>query len=307
MRILVVGAGATGGFFGGRLAEAGRDVTFLSRPVRAAQLRSAGLQIVSPHGDVTLQPRLVTSEQLEPEYDVVLLAVKAFSLEGALDAFAAAIGERTMILPLLYGLRHIDVLTARFGEAAVLGGVCLCGTTIDHDGRIIESFEPTVLIYGERDGSASTRIAALDDAMQGAGFDAHSSRDVVREMWEKWVVLATFGGITCLLRGTIGEIEAAPGGADFAVNLLAECEAVAAAYGYEADEAHMDRARTMITARGSMLAPSMYRDLQQGGNVEVDQIIGDLLARARERDLSTPILAAAYANLSVYQRRLAGV
>src|ERR1041384_1277995 len=138
MRLLVIGAGATGGYFGGRLAQAGRDVTFLVRPRRAAQLREGGLQIVSPHGDVTVRPKLVTADDLAGHYDAVLLAVKAYSLAAAINDFGAAVGPQTTIVPVLTGMRHIDVLEERFGKEAVAGGVCKVATTIDADGRIVQ-------------------------------------------------------------------------------------------------------------------------------------------------------------------------
>src|SRR5271165_6604065 len=114
MRLLVVGAGATGGYFGGRLAQAGRDVTFLVRPRRAAQLRADGLQIVSPHGDVTLSPPIVTADTIPGPFDIVLLTVKAFSLDAALADVAPAVGKETMILPFLNGMRHVEAITERF-------------------------------------------------------------------------------------------------------------------------------------------------------------------------------------------------
>jgi 2-dehydropantoate 2-reductase len=304
MRILVVGAGATGGYFGGRLAEAGRDVTFLVRPARAEQLRRNGLQIVSPHGDVTLQPQLVTAGQITAPYDVVLLTVKAYALEAALDDIAPAIGSGTMIFPVLNGMRHIDVLVARFGEAAVLGGVCIVATTVDKDGRIVQLSGMQELVYGERDGSASARVAALDAVIPGAGFKARSSQAIMQEMWEKWVFLATLGATTCLMRGTVGEIEAVPGGTDAALQILAECAAVATAVGYPPSEAHLGRSRATMTAKGAPTASSMYRDMQQGGNVEVDQIVGDLVARGRTHGVATPLLSAAFVHLRIYQARV---
>jgi 2-dehydropantoate 2-reductase len=305
MRILVVGAGATGGYFGGRLTQAGRDVTFLVRAGRAEQLRKNGLQIVSPHGDATLWPNLVTAGEIAAPYDVVLLTVKAYALGQAVDDFAPAVGPGTMIFPVLNGMRHIDVLTARFGEAAVLGGVCRVATQIDGQGRIVQLSGLQELVYGERDGSASARVAALDSAMQGAGFKAAASTRIMQDMWDKWVFLAALGGITCLLRGTIGEVEAAPGGAAVATQFLQECVAVASASGYPPSQAYLAGITANLTAAGSNMASSMYRDLQGGGSVEVDQILGDLLARARQLGVATPLLAAAFVQLRVYQLRLA--
>jgi 2-dehydropantoate 2-reductase len=215
MRILVVGAGSTGGYFGGRLAQAGRDVTFLVRPGRAAYLREKGLQIISPNGDVTLTPQLVTAGEIDASYDAILLTVKAFSLEGAFEDFAPAVERETMILPVLNGMRHVDVLAARFGEKAVLGCVCKVATMVDEEGRIVQLAKFQELAYGEMKGVASARTEELDAFMQGAGFDAKLSSTIEREMWEKWVLLAALGGVTCPMRGSIGEIMAAPGGEEF--------------------------------------------------------------------------------------------
>jgi 2-dehydropantoate 2-reductase len=304
MRILVVGAGATGGYFGGRLAQAGRDVTFLVRSARAEQLRADGLRIVSPHGDVTLAPQVVTAGEISSPYDVVLLTVKAYALESALDDLAPAVGNETMILPVLNGMRHIDVLTARFGEMPVLGGVAVVATTLDDAGRIVQLADIQQLTYGERSGGSSARIEALDGLLQGAAFDARSSTTIMQAMWEKWVMLASLGAITCLMRGTVGEVEATPGGADLALQMLAECAAVAAAEGYTPSEEFLTRTKGALTAPGSGLASSMYRDLQQGRSVEVDQILGDLLVRAHKHAVPATLVTAAFVQLSIYQRRL---
>jgi 2-dehydropantoate 2-reductase len=183
LRILVVGAGSTGGYFGGRLAQAGREVTFLVRPNRAERLRAGGLQIVSPHGDVTLTPNLLTAGSIEAPYDVILLTVKAFALDAALEDLAPAVGPNTMILPVLNGMRHIDTLTARFGPNAVAGCVCKVATVVDADGRIVQLNKLHDLAYGEMNGLPSARTDALDKVMQGAGFDARLSPTIEREMW----------------------------------------------------------------------------------------------------------------------------
>jgi 2-dehydropantoate 2-reductase len=304
MRILVVGAGATGGYFGGRLAQAGRDVTFLVRPKRAEQLRNDGLRIVSPHGDATIVPQTVTTGQIDGAFDVVLLAVKAYALDRALEDFAPALGPNSMILPLLNGMRHVDLLIERFGENAVLGGVCIVQTMLDDSGRIVQLADAQELTFGERSGPLSPRVRALDSAMQGTGFKATASEAILQAMWNKWVLLAALGGITCLLRGTVGQIEAAPGGADLAQQLLHECVACADASGYRPTNEFLANIATTLTTPGSPLASSMYRDLQRGNDVESDHILGDLLARSRSFGLSAPILTSAYANLTIYRRNL---
>jgi 2-dehydropantoate 2-reductase len=303
MRILVVGAGSTGGYFGGRLAQAGRDVTFLVRPERAARLRADGLQILSPHGDATLTPQLVTAADLGGSFDAVLLTVKAFSLDAAMDDITPAVGRDTMILPVLNGMSHVGRLAARFGERAVVGCVCKVATSLDDRGRIVQLAPFQELVYGEMNGAPSDRTERLDAVMQGAGFDARLSRTIEREMWEKWALLATMGGITCLMRGNVGEIVEA-GGVPVVHRFLDEVVSTVTAAGHPPSEGFMARARAMLTEKGSTQTSSMYRDLQGGGPIEADQIIGDLLAHARRLDVPTPLLAAAYTQLLIYQSKL---
>ena len=304
MRVLIVGAGATGGYFGGRLAQAGRDVTFLVRAGRAEQLRAKGLTLLSPPGDVTLQPKPVTAGPIEGPYDPVILGVKAFALEQALQDMAPAVGAGTMVMPLLNGMRHVDRIRALYG-AALIGGVCKVATTIDQEGRIKQLAPFQELAYGELDGSPSARTAQLDEIMQGAGFTARLTAHVEREMWEKWTLLATMGGMCCLLRGNIGEIEAASGGRDFVLRLLAEVVRVVEADGIAPSAAFLETITKQLTQKGSAMASSMYRDLLAGLPVEADQIVGDMEARGKRHGLDTPLISAAYTHLRVYTDRLA--
>jgi len=304
LRILIVGAGAVGGYFGGRLAQAGRDVTFLVRPARAKQLSQDGLRIISPHGDAVLSPKLINADKIDAPYDIIFLSVKAYALEAAMNDFAAAVGLETMIFPVLNGMRHIDILTKRFGEHAVIGGVCLVAAEIDHQGRIVQLADFQRLVYGERNGESTPRLKALDATLQGAGFDARLSPEIMQAMWEKWVQLASLGAITCLMRGTIGEIVAAPGGAELSIDVLNESVAVATACGQKPSEKVLSRHAAAMTAPGSLLTSSMYRDLRNGAPVEADQILGDFIERGSASGVTTPLLKAAFVNLRVYQDRL---
>jgi 2-dehydropantoate 2-reductase len=303
MRILVVGAGAVGGYFGGRLAAAGRDVTFLVRARQAEAIRNQGLRIVSPHGNAVVQPRLVLASQLIGPYDVVMLCIKAYSLEGAMQDCAPAVGPETMILPQLNGMRHIEVLAQRFGEERVLGGACFIASDVDAEGRIVQLTEIHRLVYGELNGKASVRMAALDQALQGAGFEARSSDHILQEMWEKWVLLSSLGATTCLLRGNIGEIAAVPRGTDIARAILAETSAISRTSGYPPGEAFLARTEKMLTNPGSALTSSMYRDMSRNAPVEVEQILGDLVERGRGVGVAAPLLEAACANLRIYEAR----
>lgn len=305
MRLLVIGAGSTGGYLGGRLALAGRDVTFLVRPARAERLRETGLRIVSPRGDATLQPQLATSGKIDGPYDVVLLTVKSFQLDGAIEDMAPAIGPETMILPVLNGMRHMDVLGKRFSPHNLIGCALKVATVLGDDGRIIQLTPMQDIVYGEWDGTISPRIEKLHEFMSASRFDARISSTIQREMWEKWILLAAVGGITCLMRGTIGQIEAVPNGAGFASQFLDEVVAVVRAVGTPPAEAFVALARQQVTAKGSPLASSMYRDLLANRPVEVEAIIGDLWRLGQKASSATPLIGAAYTHLSVYQNGLA--
>jgi 2-dehydropantoate 2-reductase len=304
MRMLVVGAGSTGGFFGGRLAQAGRDVTFLVRPQRAAQLRDKGLEILSPHGNVTLRPQLVTANEIGSTFDAVLLTVKSFALQASLRDLAPAVGSDTLILPVLNGMRHMDALIGRFGKNAVGGCAAKVATTLDKEGRIVQLAAFQDIAYGELDGTRSARIVALDEFMRGAGFDARLSANIALEMWEKWAMLATLGGVTCLMRGNLGEIEAAPGGAHFLQRFFDEVTSIINAVGMPLGAGFIAQTKAMLAAaKGSALTSSMYRDLAENRPIEADQIVGDLVARGQKAGVSTPLLAAAYTHLAIYQSR----
>jgi len=209
-----------------------------------------------------------------------------------------------MIFPVLNGMRHIDILTKRFGEHAVVGGVCLVAAEIDHQGRIVQLADFQRLVYGERNGQTTPRLKALDATLQGVGFDARLSAEIMQAMWEKWVQLASLGAITCLMRGTIGEIVAAPGGAELSIDVLNESVAVATACGYKPSEKLLSHHAAAMTAPESLLTSSMYRDLRKGAPVEADQILGDFIERGSARGVTTPLLKAAFVNLRVYQDRL---
>ncbi len=307
MRTLVVGAGAIGGYFGGRLLEINRDVTFLVRSKRAAELATHGLNIRSRFGDVTLaHPATILSENLSETFDLVLLSCKAYDLENAITSFAPAVGPDTVILPLLNGMRHLEILNQRFGRERVLGGQCLIAAALT-DGEIVHLNDTHELSFGEQSGALSERVKAIATLMEGARFTAHASTEILQEMWEKWVFLASLAGSTCLMRAAIGDICASPGGADFIVGLLEECRSIAAAAGYAMRDAQLKRARNMLTAKGATLTASMLRDLERNAPIEADHIIGDLLRR--EKEGSSPgkvsLLSIAYTHLKAYEARRA--
>lgn len=313
MRILVLGAGGTGGYFGGRLAQAGVDITFLVRKARAAQLARDGLQMRSALGDADLQVAHVTADALpalaaERPFDLVLLSCKAYDLDSSIEAVVPAVGEGTAVMPILNGLRHYPVLDARFGADAVLGGLCFISAVKGEHGEIVHLPSPPSMTFGERDparnGSARTR--ALEAACTGAaGFDGVRSETFLQAAWNKFTFLSSLAAATCLMRASIGRIVETDGGPAFLAALHDECLGVAAAEGQPVPADAAQQARGLLTRAGSTVTASMLRDLESGQDVEAAQIVGEMVARARAADLRTPHLDAAWIHLQCYRSRRA--
>jgi len=303
MRILVVGAGAIGGYFGGRLLQANRDVTFLVRERRAAQLRETGLVLRSPMGDLHVPgPPVVLSSQLRRPFDLILLSCKAYDLDNAIESFAPAVGPGTTVLPLLNGMKHLDVLDKRFGAEAVLGGLCLISTTLDADGRILHLNNMHGLRFGERSGQRSQRVEAIAAQIEGAPFEGRLSDHILQAMWEKWTFIAAAAGITCLMRSAIGDIGAA-GGADSAAKIYEECAQIAAENGFPPGEQARQISIKSQTTSGSLLTASMLRDIESHRQTEVDQILGDLLRRRQKPSNGLSILEMAHLHVMAYEAR----
>jgi 2-dehydropantoate 2-reductase len=304
MRVLVVGAGAIGGYFGGRMLQAGRDITFLVRPRRAAELASAGLVIKSPNGDVTLKnPPAVQADALKEKFDVVLLSCKAFDLDDAIQSFAPAVGPNTSIIPLLNGMLHLKVLDNKFGRDRVLGGLCAIAVTLNEAREVVQLQPMNSLNFGERDGKMTDRVRAIADIFAAGKFGSVASENIMQEMWEKWVFLASLAASTSLMRAPVGSILAAPGGRDFLLGILDECSAIAKAAGHASRAPFLERTHGMLTTEGSPLTASMFRDIKAGARVEADHVIGDLIARADAAKIPVPKLRTAYTHLKAYEKQ----
>ena len=301
MRILIVGAGATGGYFGARLAQAGRDVTFLVRERRKQQLEQQGLQVQSPLGDFTLTPNTRLASELNSAYDLIILTVKSFALAQALDDIAPAVGEQTLIMPVLNGMRHIDTLRQRFGAEKVIGGLCKIHATLGPQGEIVQMSPLHQIFYGELSGENGEPLQALDETFSGCGVDNVLTETILSDLWEKWLLLSTLGAVTCLSRGNTQQILQSPGGEALLQGLFSEILAVMRADGYQERPAVTAKIYETLNNPATPMTSSMYRDLNQGNAVEADHIIGDLLARATRNGVSAPLLNAVYVNLCVYQ------
>lgn len=307
MRILILGAGGTGGYFGGRLAQAGVDVTFLVRPARAAQLQRDGLVIRSPMGDAAFPVAHVTADALPAmattqPFDLVVLSCKAYDLDSSIEAIAPAVGPRTSVLPILNGLRHYAALDARFGRNAVLGGLCFISAAKAGDGAVLHLGKPAKLTFGERDGdNGSARVLAFAAACVQAGLDHLASDRIGQEQWVKYTFLTALAAATCLLRADIGTIVATDDGEAIVRGLYAECLAVAEASAEPIPSTAQEAALGALVQAGSPMKASMLRDLEAGQQVEAGHIVGDMLARARSFDQAAPLLQVAYSHLQAYQ------
>ncbi len=310
MSILVVGAGATGGYFGGSLAQAGRDVTFLVRERRAAALRARGLRITGPSGTEVIEPRLVTTAPdgsglgtgagASRAVDVVLITVKADGLDAVIPEIRAAVGPGTAIVPVLNGLRHLGTLNAAFGPERVLGGVAVVSAQLDDNGDVRQLNDMASLTLGAQDGQRTQVVDRASDLLSGAGFPVSVSDDIVAAMWQKWAFIASAGALNCLLGGSVGEIAAVDGGDETARAIVGEARAVTAAAGYPPPDAAVAYMLGMLTAPGSPFTSSLYRDLREGKPVEVETILGDLVAEGHKAGQPAPLLAAAAVALRVH-------
>jgi len=311
MKVLILGAGAVGGYFGGRLVQAGADVTFLVRPARAQKLAEAGLVIRSPLGDARIPVRTVLQGTVRPDYDLVMLSCKAYDLDDSIAAIGGALGPNTLVLPLLNGMAQLARLEQACGSARVLGGTCYIASTLDTDGSIRHLGEFHGITCGPRSGNHAHAAALLQELAQAyarVAVECKVSADIEQDMWEKFVLLASLAAMTCLMRASVGEILAGDDGEALMREMLSTCVAAAAAAGHAPRAESLQRTEGMLFARGSAFTASMLRDIEAGGRVEADHVVGDMLRRARAAGAEARLLAAAYCHLQAYQaRRLRGV
>ncbi len=306
MRILILGAGAVGGYWGARLAQAGAaDVTFLLREKRAGIVRRNGLVVKSPKGDFIVPVKVVTQGSEGGPYDVVIVACKGYDLPSALEAVAPAVGADTTIVPILNGHAHFAALDARFGREKVAGGLARIGGMLGADGEILHSGSSGVS-FGERDGRpARAALVELDAACRKSGIAGGLNADINQDLWDKWVMLGAIASMCSAMRGTVGDIMEAEDGAAIMGEILDECCEVAAAEGYRPSDKVVDAIRSSLTQKGGRAVASILGDIEKAGAVEGRQIVGDMLARARRHGIAAPNLRFAYAHLQTYEARRA--
>jgi 2-dehydropantoate 2-reductase len=285
MRILVVGAGATGGAFGTLLQEAGQDVTYLVRPRKQEALRRDGLRFVSPTADRTLPVQAITAAVDSDTFDLILVTVKATAFDAVLAEIGAFVGPGTFIIPILNGMAHLDRLEYLY-PGQVLGGLARIVATLDGD-VVRQQTTLTSLTVGGLNGHAVP--ADVAQALNVPGIDFSVVDDIVGALWEKWAFIAAAGIVNCLFRAPVGRIIDA-GGESRILEAITETETVAAAAGHAVSDAGHGQAVGLLTERGSAFTSSLYRDLSAGLTSEAEHILGDLARRARELNVPTPLL-----------------
>lgn len=305
MRVLVLGAGALGGYFGGRLVEAGSaEVCFLLRAARRAAIDREGLRIDSPFGAWQGRVATIAADAARPGWDVVLLSCKAYDLEDAIAAIRPAVDARTSILPVLNGLSHVDRLAAEFGADRVLGGLAKIQATLAPDGTVRQLNDWRWITFGEVAGGLSERVRAIEAAFAPAkGVVAQAVPDIMARMWEKLVHLGTAAIGTVLMRANVGEIARSPGGVDFLHRMLDRNAAIAAARGHPVRDAFLQEFRAVFADTGAAYATSMLRDLEAGARIEADHILGFLLEAARAAGVPHEVHEAAFLHAKAYEQR----
>ncbi len=305
MKVLILGAGAVGGYWGARLTQAGTDVTFLLREKRAAKVKAEGLVVKSPKGDATVPVKVVTKGSEGGPYDIVILACKAYDLDSAMESIAPVIGKDTTIVPMLNGHAHFAKLDAKFGATHVAGGLARIAGMLGPNGEILHSGSSGVS-FGEReDGPARASLVALDAACKKAGIEGGLNANINQDLWDKWIMLGSIASMCSAMRGTIGDMMEAEDGLAIMTEIFGECCQVAKAEGYAPNDKVRTNVLTALTTKAAKTVASILGDMEKGGAVEAHQIVGDMLGRARKHGIAAPNLRFAYAHLQTYEARRA--
>ena len=302
MKILVMGSGGVGGFYGGRLARAGCDVTFVARGAHLAALRERGLTIENEaQGDIHLPAVKVTANPADAgPVDLVLISVKLWDIEAAARAVKPAVGPQTAVLSLQNGVMKDDVLRGEFGETAVMGGVGYVATHISRPGVIHQTGAIQRMVFGEYDGRRSPRAEALLAAALEAGIEAELSSDVRRAIWEKYVFLVGLSGTTATMRGNIGPIRENPRTRAFLFDLMKETVAVGRAHGVALPEDYSAQGLAFADTVPFDMTSSMHHDLERGNPLEVEWLSGGVVKLGEQVGVPTPANRAVWDVLALH-------
>lgn len=304
-KVLILGVGGIGGYFGGRLAEAQQDVTFLVHEARQKQLDDNGLTLKSQFGDAHLAVKTINASQLNSHYDFIIIACKSYDLASAIDSIAPAVGPTTAIIPLLNGIAHIELLNARFGQEKILGGSAKIQVTRSEQGDILHLNDWCDLIFGEQSSEITPRVQRFADLFQHAkGVKIQPVNDIMQQMWQKLVHLSTAAAMTCMMRANVGDIVRTPEGQSQLLALLASNAQIASYNGYPPSQDFMAMYQKIFSDPNSKYTTSMLRDIEHKKPIEADHIVGFMVEKARIANIECPTLQLAYTHLKAYEQRL---
>lgn len=302
MKILIVGAGAVGGYIAARMLEDGLDVTLLVREARKAQLLSSGLVVRSPQGDYTGHPKLIVAGDESGPFDLVIIACKAYGLPDVLTHIKPYIHPRTALLPFLNGFKHMRDIAAAYPGQPLLGGVARIGSTLDTNGVIVHLHPYFSFVYGRFADIPDELYERIKQALTGARVLAESP-DIRRSLWEKYSFIGGLSGLTTLFQATVGEIRDAGEGIEWFRRIFKEIASIITAAGgsiqHDIAELNVKAAEGMSPESTS----SMLRDMQSGQPTEAAHLHGYLLELAREHQVSAPLLEVVYQRLTLYERK----
>ena len=302
MKIAVMGSGGVGGFYGGRLAHAGYDISFVARGAHMAAMREHGLTIENePQGDIHVPRVTVTDDPATIGVaDVVLIAVKLWDTEAAARAVKPLVGPNTAVVSLQNGVIKDDILCRAFGEAAVMGGVGYVAANISRPGVIRQTGTMQRCILGEYDGRRSARVEALHEALLRAGIKAEISDDIRRTTWEKYVFLVGLSGSTTTMRSAIGPIRENPQTRAFLFDLMKETVAVGRAHGVNLPEDYAGQRLAFVDTMAVDMTSSMHHDLNSGNPLEVPWLSGGVVQLGQQVDVPTPANRAVWDILALH-------
>ena len=303
MKILVLGIGGIGGFFGGYLQDSGANVTFLVRPKRKELLLKNNLKIISPLGNLNLKPNLVLSNELKPIYNIVLVSCKTYDLDQAMRDLKGVKGKG-MIIPFLNGFTHMEKLDEEFGSENVIGGVAHISSTINNDGAIEHFSEFKRITFGDRKKNKNYDLLSFYNICNKAKFDVTLSEDITLDLWKKWVFIATVAGATTLFNCPLGEISNHAVGKKTLADLYDECKSIAKFNGFTISDFETENILKNIMTPGSPIKASMLRDVEKKGFTEHEEIFGDLISEAEKFNFDCPILKACYLRMKIYRANL---
>jgi len=304
MRIAVMGTGGVGGYFGGLLAKAGEDVTFIARGEHLRAIREHGLQVESVHGDFTVRPAQATDDPRSVgQVDLVLFTTKTYQIEDAARAMQPMIGSHTAILPLQNGLDASERTIATLGRGPVLGGICEVGSFIARPGVIKHVSQFRRVVAGELDGRITPRVEAIVAAFKNAGVTAEATDNIQKARWTKFIFIAPFSGVGAVARVPAGEIVGCPETRQMLEAAMLEVNAVAHAAGVALDADIVPRTMTFCANMAPGQTASMQRDVLDGKPSELESIIGVVVRLGAELGVPTPIFRFFYGALLPQENR----